>query len=110
MLATFEELLAEVEFNSEELTVCIEQSWVLPVKEDDGNYVFDEADVARVRLIAELRRDLGVNDEGIPVILRLLDQIYSLRSSLSNLHDAIKTLPEDARNQLEAELHKSTGR
>jgi chaperone modulatory protein CbpM len=30
-------------------------------------------------LIDDLRNDLGVNDEAVPVVLDLLDQIYSLR-------------------------------
>ena len=47
---------------------------MLPV-EVDGDLVFDDSDVARVRLIAELRNDLGVNEDAIPVVLRLLDQV-----------------------------------
>ena len=91
------------------LTVWIEQNWVLPVKQD-GVYHFDDADLARARLIAELHRDLEVNDEAMPVVLRLLDQVYSLRKALGDLNQAIKALPEESRAQLRAELAKVTGK
>ena len=107
MLVTFESLLTEIDVSGAELTLWIEQHWVLPV-EDEGTYLFDDADVARVHLIAELRRDMGVNEEAMPVVLRLLDQVYSLRRALADMTAAIKTLPKDARDQLEAELRKAS--
>jgi len=107
MLVTFDEIITEVGIGGAELTIWIEQNWVLPV-EEDRKYLFDSADVARVRLIADLRRDMGVNEEAMPVVLRLLDQVYSLRHALAGLTAAIKGLPEDARNQLEAELRKAS--
>lgn len=105
MLATFEQVLVEIEVESADLTAWVEQNWVLPVVED-GRFLFDTADVARVRLIAELSRDMGVNEEAMPIVLRLLDQIYSLRRALSDLNEAIKALPEAARDQLEADLRR----
>jgi chaperone modulatory protein CbpM len=108
MLASFEQVVLDIELEDAELTAWIEQKWVLPV-ERDGGYAFDEADVARVRLIAELRRDFGVNDEAIPVVLRLLDQVYSLRQTLDQLNQAIGALPEDARDLLRAELGRIAG-
>ena len=107
MLITFEEVVSEVEISGAELTIWIEQNWVLP-DEKEGNFFFDSTDVARVRLITELRRDMGVNEEAMPVVLRLLDQVYSLRHALANLTAAIKGLPEDARGQLESALRKAT--
>ena len=65
----------------------------------------DDSDVARVRLIAELRNDLGVNEDAIPVVLRLLDQVYGLRRALAELNEAIQTLPESAQDQLRAYLN-----
>ena len=76
---------------------------MLPV-EDSGEFYFDDSDVARVRLIAELRNDLGVNEDAVPVVLRLLDQVYSLRRALAELNDAIQELPEAAQAQLREHL------
>ena len=44
--------------------------------------VFAEIDVERVRLILDLRDTLDVNEEALPVVLGLLDQIYALRRQL----------------------------
>lgn len=40
---------------------------------------FSDIDLARARLIAELRSGLGLNDEAIPVVLDLIDQVHGLR-------------------------------
>ncbi|WP_340118434.1 chaperone modulator CbpM [Pelagibius sp. 7325] len=103
MAASFEDVLVSLDIGASELHAWIEQHWVLPV-EESGDFYFDEADVARVKLIAELRNDLGVNEDAIPVVLRLLDQVYSLRRALSELNEAIRELPESAQEQLRAHL------
>ena len=99
MIRTLQQVLVEAKLSDGELTAWIEQRWVLPMQEE-GVYIFDDADVARVHLICELRRDLQVNEDAIPVVLSLLDQIYGLRRTLSELNDAINDLPEDARAQI----------
>ena len=50
-----------------------------------------EADLARAGLIRDLQGDLGVNKEGVGVILNLVDQIHSLRWALSNRMGSAKT-------------------
>ncbi len=99
MLVKFDEVLVSVDIGASELHTWIEQNWVLPV-EEGGDFFFDDTDIARVRLIAELRNDLGVNEDAVPVVLRLLDQVYSLRRALAELNDAIQELPESAQTQL----------
>jgi len=108
MLVSFEQVVAEIEVRPDELTAWIERNWVLPVSQK-GAYYFDETDLARARLIAELYRDLEVNEEAMPVVLQLLDQVYSLRQALDDLKQAIKVLPEEARAQLRVELSRLTG-
>lgn len=105
MLATIEQVITEVEVSRGEVTAWIERRWVRPL-EQDGRYLFDEADRARVKLIAELSRDLEVGEEAMPVVLRLLDQVYALRRALGELQDAIKELPPDVRAEIEARLRK----
>ena len=94
-----QDVLAEIELNRAELETWIEQRWVLPTP-DDGDYLFDEADVARCHLISELRRDLSVNEEAMPVVLSLLDQLYALRRALLSLNAAIKHAPAEAREAI----------
>ena len=50
-----------------------------PDQEEEG-WLFDAEDLARLNLIRDLREELGVNDEAIPIILHLVDQLNSLRS------------------------------
>lgn len=58
--------------------------WLLP-PQTEPEIAFAEIDVARARLIAELRLDFGVNDEGVAVILHLLDQVHDLRRTLGDV-------------------------
>ena len=54
----------------------IEYEWVMPL--DPERLLFDEDDISRILLISELKEQLGVNDDGIPIILHLLDQLNHL--------------------------------
>jgi len=103
MVWTIQQVIAQMEVSEREVAQWIEQRWVLPV-EEEGEVLFDEIDRARIQLIVELRRDLEVNDEAIPVVLRLLDQVYGLRRTLDELRRGIMGLSEDARAELEAKL------
>ena len=47
-------------------------------------------DLARAQLIRDLREDLGVNDEGISVVLHLVDQMHGLRRSMRDLIDEMR--------------------
>jgi chaperone modulatory protein CbpM len=64
------------------LDIWIMEEWLVP--QHAGNDAqFSEEDLARARLIQELQHDLGVNREGVGVILNLLDQVHGLRRALS---------------------------
>jgi chaperone modulatory protein CbpM len=88
-----------------ELERWIGENWVLP-EASDGTYVFHEVDVARVRLIVELRRDMAIDEEAIPVILNLLDQLYALRRRVKALTAAIDALPPDLHDAIAARLEE----
>jgi chaperone modulatory protein CbpM len=48
--------------------------------------LFSDADLARARLIQDLRLDFGVNDKGVAIILHLLDQLHGLRCLVRDIH------------------------
>jgi len=52
--------------------------------------MFSDVDLARAQLIRDLRDDFGVNDEGISVILHLIDQMHGLRRSMHGLLDEMR--------------------
>jgi chaperone modulatory protein CbpM len=56
----------------------IANDWVRPDR-PEGEYAFRDIDVARIRLIQDLRDNLEVNEAALPVVLLLLDQLYDLR-------------------------------
>lgn len=76
----------------ERLDLFIDHGWVIPLVLD-GRPMFRDVDIARATLIADLAGEMGVNDEGIDIVLDLLDQIYGLRAALSDLIDAMEVQP-----------------
>jgi chaperone modulatory protein CbpM len=54
-------------------------------------------DPERAGFICDLRRDLAVEEETVPLVLSLLDQIYALRRQMNALAGAIGQQPEDVR-------------
>ena len=52
--------------------------------------MFSEVDLSRAQLIRDLREDLGVNDEGVSVILHLIDQMHGLRHSMRELLEELR--------------------
>jgi chaperone modulatory protein CbpM len=70
-----------------------------------GHYLFHEIDVARVRLIQELRDEMKINEDALPVVLSLLDQLYDQRRRLRELCEVLgKTAPEELRQTLARHL------
>lgn len=103
-MIAFEAVLHQVAgLDAAELEGWIKARWILPER-TAGGYFFHDVDLARIHLIAELRRDLLIDEEAIPVILNLLDQIYALRSRLKSLAAAIDALPNDMQELLRKQL------
>ncbi|GAB5467573.1 MAG: chaperone modulator CbpM [Rhodospirillales bacterium] len=99
-----QEVLARIEgLTYSRLTICIEESWVSPAR-DEGGCLFDELDVARLQLISELIEDMAVNDEAIPIILSLVDQLHLLRRNLRGLEQAVSAQDETVKAAIAAHL------
>tara|TARA_R110002167_G_scaffold175308_1_gene374558 strand:- start:21 stop:311 length:291 start_codon:yes stop_codon:yes gene_type:complete len=96
MIISRTEFLYRAQLDQETLDIWLEEEWLLPHQAEDAP-AFSEADLARAQLILELKRDLGVNDEGVGVILSLLDQVHSLRKVLADVLEAKRpdTIPDD---------------
>ena len=91
-----------------ELRRWIDERWVRPERAATG-FVFREVDVARVRLIVELRQELAIDEEALPVVLQLLDQVYALRRRLKAMSEAIDAQPEPVRAAVRARLVRDAG-
>ncbi len=90
------EMLGTVEMA--ELRLWCEAGWVSPAQPGvpgETGPVFDEVDLARIRLVVELRDDLELDEETIPVVLSLIDQLYGVRRELRALARAVEQQPDD---------------
>ncbi len=72
-----------------DVELWIERAWVRP-EGAPGHYLFHPIDEARAQLILELRRDLHINDEALPLVLSLLDQIYAGRRHMRRVRATIE--------------------
>jgi chaperone modulatory protein CbpM len=81
----------------------IELGWIVPTRSPDGP-TFDDAEAARVQLVCDLVYDLEIDEESLPVILSLLDQLHDARRLLRTLSIVINELPQDMRDQIRQRL------
>jgi chaperone modulatory protein CbpM len=88
------EFLMQARLDAQVLDAWIEAGWLRPGGHGSSrefsnmnfsDLEFSDIDLARARLICDLRSDLGVNDEAIPVVLDLIDQIHGLRRLVREL-------------------------
>ena len=87
-----------------ELELWIAEAWVRPGGAP-GAWQFRPVDVARVRLIRELRHDLAVHADTLPLVLSLMDRLYDERRRLRRLRDVIEQeTPAEQRSRLLAAL------
>ena len=66
----------------------------------EADPLFHDIDVARVRLIHDLRTMMRIEDETIPVVLSLLDQVHDLRAQLRAVVGAVEAQPEAVRRAI----------
>src|SRR6516162_7426932 len=89
MMISKQEFLVRTQIQRETLEAWIQEEWLIP-GESAGELTFSDADIARAQLIRDLRSDLGVNDEGIGVILNLVDQVHGLRGVLTEVLRSVR--------------------
>jgi chaperone modulatory protein CbpM len=85
-----EEFLLRARVEHQSLEGWMAAGWIIP-PQTEPEVAFSDVDLARAQLIRDLRQDLGVNDEGISVILHLLDQVHGLRRSMQHLLNEMRT-------------------
>jgi chaperone modulatory protein CbpM len=86
-----------------ELLAWVERGWVRP-DGTDPDWTFQEIDIARVRLIHDFRHTMAVPEETMPLVLSLLDQVYTLRGQMRTIARAVESQPEAVRAAIMAAL------
>lgn len=84
-----QEFLTSSGLQGQTLTFWLEQRWLIP-EETAAGPTFSDVDIARVRFIETLKSDFGVNDEGVDIVLHLVDQLHGLRHVLAQLRNNIR--------------------
>jgi chaperone modulatory protein CbpM len=104
-----DELLHQMEgLDRRDLVRWVENRWVLPERRDQ-TWLFHEVDVARVELILEIRQEFAIDEEALPMVLGLLDQVYELRRQLRRMCDALATQPLEVQAAVRRALPPRTG-
>ena len=94
------------------LTVMHVEHWVARglLRPTGGDtWTFEQIDVARVRLLAELEAEIGFDDESVETIISLVDQVHTLRGQLGLLAQAIAEQPPATREAIASTLRRLGG-
>ncbi len=95
-----DELLATIRpLHREDLERWVQEAWVSALDEG-GTLHFSDMECARVRLICTLRYDWEVEEESVPIILSLLDQLYETRRELNALAAAVARQSSEVREAI----------
>ena len=98
MTERIEEISTALQISRVEVEHWVAAGWA----QADGS----DLDRARLRLLADLRGDLGIDRDTVPVILSLIDQVHTLRGQLRDVGQAIARQPETVRNKIIDELRQ----
>lgn len=103
-MITEAELVALIEtLEADMLHDWIARDWVRPQQRLPA-FGFDATDVARVRFICELRHELSIDEENLPVVISLVDQLYGLRRIVRAFTTAVEAQPPDVRAGIVAQV------
>ena len=91
------EFLLAARLEAHALEMWIEAGWLVPRKKSKAG-PFSDIDVARAQLIHDLGK-LGVNEEGIPIILDLLDQLHGMRRTMRGLLSSMAAQTKPGRSK-----------
>ena len=108
-MIALDELLRQMKgLDRRDVVRWVENRWVLPERRDH-TWLFHEVDVARVELILEIRQEFAIDEEALPVVLGLLDQVYELRRQLRRMCDALAAQPPEVQAAIRRALPPRTG-
>lgn len=100
MIYTEEKVLSEIRrLTRRDLRLWLREGWVRPAMSERGP-MFDEVDVARLRLLCDLRQEMALTSDAVHVVLSLIDRLYQTRRDLRMLLAALDDQPRDVRRAI----------
>ena len=97
------EYCQQLKIETTTLSVWVEQRWIIPLA-DGETQLYHDADIARGRLILDLIDQMGVNENGVDVVMALIDQVHDLRGKLQVLTDAVRDQDYDVQRRIISRL------
>jgi len=94
--------------NLQDLRFWVREGWVRPAQGEAGP-VFDTIDIARVRLLCDLKKDMSLSTDALPVVLTLIDHLNQTRRGLRALTEALEEQPDDVRRTVIAKFRTIHG-
>jgi chaperone modulatory protein CbpM len=95
------------------LTTLHVERWVarglLRPRANGETWSFEQVDVARACLLAELGDDIGFDEDTVETVVSLVDQVHTLRGQLGLLARAIAEQPADTRKAIAVTLQRLDG-
>ncbi len=76
----------------------VERRWIVPPHGAAWRGGIEDVDAARAVFIRDLRDDFGVNDEGVDLVLHLVDQLHGLRRMLGELRGELNAVRDGPRD------------
>ncbi|MCE9522955.1 MAG: chaperone modulator CbpM [Alphaproteobacteria bacterium] len=100
MSVSEETLVLQVErLSVQRLHKWIRLGWVRPERHE-GAPLYQEVDIARVRLLRDLELEFEFDEDTVPMVLSLLDQVHDLRHELRSIAAAIAEQPPAVRERV----------
>lgn len=88
-----------------ELRLWVREGWVRPAQSERGP-VFDDLDLARIRLLCDLRKDMALPTDVMPTVLTLIDHLHRTRRELRRVTEAIDEQPTEVRRAVIAAVRR----
>ena len=109
MSLTEQMVLTEIRrLSRRELQLWVREGWVRPAIGENGP-LFDELDVARLRLLCDLSKDIALPSDALPVVLALIDRLHQTRRDLRLLIEALGDQSEDVQRSVRDRLRAPDG-
>ena len=88
-----------------ELRLWVREGWVRPAQSERGP-IFDDLDVARLRLLCDLRKDMALPTDVMPTVLTLIDHLHRTRRELRRVTEALDEQPTEVRRTVTAAVRR----
>jgi chaperone modulatory protein CbpM len=106
-MISFDDLVAAVPtLQRSDLEIWIREELVVP-RQEAGTVLFGDMECARVRLICMLHYDLEIDEDALPLVLSLVDQLYDTRQRLLSLTAAVAAQDKNVQTAIIAAMSEA---